>query len=60
VVLAGLRMVLAPMFAGPSMLQVGALIGLVSAGLAVFATLALALGIADWRELWGRLRRQPA
>jgi putative peptidoglycan lipid II flippase len=60
VVLAGLRMVLAPMFAGPSMLQVGALIGLVSAGLAVFAMLALALGIADWRDLWGRLRGQPA
>src|SRR5882762_9738728 len=60
VVLAGLRMALAPMFAGPSMLQVGALIGLVSAGLAVFAMLALGLGIADWRDLLGRLRRQPA
>jgi putative peptidoglycan lipid II flippase len=60
VVLAGLQMALAPMFAGPSMLQVGALIGLVSAGLAVFVVLVLGLGIADWRDLLGRLRRQPA
>src|SRR5882757_8726587 len=60
VVLAGLRMALAPMLAGPSVLQVAALIGLVGAGLAVFAVLGLGLGIADWRDLWGRLRRQPA
>jgi hypothetical protein len=53
-------MALAPMFAGPSVLQVAALIGLVGAGLAVFAVLGLGLGIADWRDLWGRLRRQPA
>jgi putative peptidoglycan lipid II flippase len=54
VVLAGLRMALAPMLAGPSVLQVAALIGLVGAGLAVFAVLGLGLGIADWRDLWGR------
>jgi putative peptidoglycan lipid II flippase len=60
VVLAGLRMAFAPMFAGPSVLQVAALIGLVGAGLAVFVMLGLSLGIADWRDLWGRLRRQPA
>ncbi len=60
VVLAGLRVALTPMFAGPSILQVGALIGLVSAGLAVFAVLVPGLGIADWRDLWERLRRQPA
>ena len=32
----------------------------VCAGLAAFALLALAFGIADWRGLLGRLRRQPA
>jgi len=42
------------------MLQVAALIGLVGAGLAVFAALVLGLGIAEWRDLLGRLRRQPA
>jgi len=41
-------------------LRVGALAGLVGAGLAVFALLALVFGIADWRDLLGRLRRQPA
>ena len=60
VVLGGLRVALAPMFAGPYMLQVAALIGLVGAGLAVFAALVLGLGIAEWRDLLGRLRRQPA
>jgi len=55
-----LRIALAPVFAGPVMLQMGALAGLVCAGLAAFALLALALGIADWRDLLGRLRRQPA
>jgi len=33
---------------------------LVCAGLVTFAALALGLGIADWRDLLGRLRRQPA
>src|SRR5207244_3909073 len=60
VVLGGLRVALAPMSAGPYMLQVAALIGLVGAGLAVFAALVLGLGIAEWRDLLGRLRRQPA
>jgi len=59
-VLVLLRIALAPAFAGPAMLQMSALAGLVCAGLAAFALLALALGIADWRDLLGRLRRQPA
>src|SRR5262245_9350443 len=41
VILAALRIALAPMFAGPFVLQVAALIGLVGAGLAVFAVLGL-------------------
>ena len=60
VVLAAMRVALAPMLAGHAMLQVGALAVLVGAGLATFAALALVLGIADWRDLMGRLRRQPA
>jgi len=59
-VLALLRLALAPAFAGPALVRIAALAGLVGAGLAAFAVLALALGIADWRDLWGRLRRQPA
>ncbi len=59
-VLVLLRIALAPLFAGPVILQMGALAGLICAGLAAFALLALALGIADWRDLLGRLRRQPA
>ena len=55
-----LRMAAAPAFAGPLLLRIAALAGLVSAGLAAFALLALALGIAEWRDLVGRLRRQPA
>jgi uncharacterized membrane protein YphA (DoxX/SURF4 family) len=46
--------------AGPSLVRVGALTALVAAGLAAFALLALAFGVADWRGLLGRLRRQPA
>ena len=60
VVLALLRVALAPALAGPAVLRVGALAGLVGAGLAAFALLALVFGIADWRDLLGRLRRQPA
>jgi len=41
-------------------MRLGALTGLVGAGLASFAVLALAMGIADWRGLLARLRRQPA
>ncbi len=59
-VLAMLRIALAPMLAGPGILQMGALAALVCAGLAAFAMLALGLGLADWRVLLGRLRRQPA
>jgi hypothetical protein len=60
VVLAALRAAIAPMLAGHTILQVGALAVLVCAGLATFTLLALGLGIADWRDLMGRLRRQPA
>jgi putative peptidoglycan lipid II flippase len=60
VILAALRIMLAPMLTGHAMSQVGALAVLVCAGLAAFAALALGLGIADWRDLLGRRRRQPA
>jgi putative peptidoglycan lipid II flippase len=59
-VLAILRAALDPTLAGPAVARVGALAGLVCAGLATFALLSLALGIADWRELLGRLRGQAA
>jgi putative peptidoglycan lipid II flippase len=59
-VLAASRVALAPMLAGPAILQVGALAGLVCAGLVAFAALALGLGIVDWRDLLRRSRRQPA
>jgi putative peptidoglycan lipid II flippase len=59
-VLALLRSALAPALAASSPLRISALAGLCGAGLAAFALLALALGVADWRVLWGRLRRQPA
>jgi putative peptidoglycan lipid II flippase len=55
-----LRLALATALAGPPLIRLGALGGLVGAGLASFAAFALALGIADWRDLLGRLRRQPA
>jgi putative peptidoglycan lipid II flippase len=60
VVLAAMRVALAPMLLGHAMVQVGALAVLVCAGLATFSALALGLGVADWRGLIGRLRRQPA
>jgi len=41
-------------------IRLAALAALIGAGLAAFALLAFALGIADWRNLLGRLRRQPA
>ena len=59
-VLALLRMAAAPAFVAPVLIRIAALAGLVGAGLAVFALLTLVLGIAEWRDLWGRLRRQPA
>jgi putative peptidoglycan lipid II flippase len=60
VVLVLLRGALAAALAGPLFERIAVLAGLVGAGLAVFAGLTLALGVADWRELRGRLRRQPA
>jgi putative peptidoglycan lipid II flippase len=60
VVLALLRSALAPALAGAAPVRIMALAGLCGAGLAVFAILALALGVADWRDLRGRRRRQPA
>ncbi len=58
--LALLRLPLAAAFAGPAPVRIAALLGLIGAGFSAFAVLALALGIADWRDLLGRLRRQPA
>jgi hypothetical protein len=55
-----LRLAAAPALAGPGMIRIAALAGLVGAGFAAFTLLALALGVAEWRDLWGRLRRQPA
>ena len=60
IVLAFLLFALDPALAGPPLFRISALVALVAAGLATFALLTLALGIADWRGLLGRLRRQPA
>jgi putative peptidoglycan lipid II flippase len=60
VVLLALRLVLDPALGGPPAMRISALAGLVCAGFAVFSLLALAFGVADWRNLLGRLRRQPA
>jgi putative peptidoglycan lipid II flippase len=60
VVLVVLRAALSQALAGPPAVRIGALAGLVGAGIGAFAALALVLGIADWRDLLGRLRRQPA
>ncbi len=54
---------LAPALAGPVLLRLGALAGLIASGFCSFALLILALGVTDWRELRGRLMRsggQPA
>jgi putative peptidoglycan lipid II flippase len=58
--LALLRSVMAPALSAAVPLRIAALAGLCGAGLAAFAVLAVAFGVADWRALWGRLRRQPA
>ncbi len=42
------------------MLRFAALAGLIATGLLSFGGLILALGVTDWRELRGRMRRQPA
>jgi putative peptidoglycan lipid II flippase len=55
-----LRIAVGPMLAGSSMLQMGALAGLICAGLTAFTAAAFALGIGEWRDLLGWLRRQPA
>lgn len=58
-----LRLALAPALAGPLMLRLGALTGLVAAGVVIFGALILILGVTDWRELRGQLMRsggQPA
>jgi putative peptidoglycan lipid II flippase len=59
-VLVLLRIWLTPALAAVPLIRIAALAALVGAGLASFALFALALGVADWREMWGRLRRQPA
>jgi putative peptidoglycan lipid II flippase len=59
-VLVLLRIWLAPALAALQPIRVAALAALVGAGLASFGLFALALGVGDWREMWGRLRRQPA
>jgi putative peptidoglycan lipid II flippase len=58
--LVALRLVLDPALAGPPVERLGALAALICTGLFTFAALALAFGVADWRDLRGRLRRQPA
>ena len=62
-ILVALRFVLTPALAGPPLLRLAALAGLIAAGLASFAGLALAFGVTGWRELRGQLARsssQPA
>ena len=59
-VLEVLRIAVAPAFAGPVLVRMMVLVGLIGAGLAAFTALALVLGVADWRDLLGRVRRQPA
>jgi putative peptidoglycan lipid II flippase len=49
-----------PALGGAAAWRIGALAGLVGAGLAAFAVAVIALGVADWRHLLGRGRRQPA
>jgi putative peptidoglycan lipid II flippase len=59
-VLIGLRTALAPLLGEAMLWRLIALAGLVSAGLVAFLLLILALGVIDWRDLRGRLGRQPA
>jgi putative peptidoglycan lipid II flippase len=59
-ILVALRVLLTPALAGPPIIRLGALAGLIVAGLFSFGALILALGVTDWRELRGRIRRQPA
>ncbi|HEX3954838.1 MAG TPA: murein biosynthesis integral membrane protein MurJ [Stellaceae bacterium] len=59
-VLLAARAALDPMLGSPGILQFIALAALVGGGLLAFAGLAIAFGVVGWRELRGRLRRQPA
>jgi putative peptidoglycan lipid II flippase len=52
--------VLEPALAGPLAVRLAALAVLVCGGIAGFFGLALVLGVAEWRDLLRRLRRQPA
>jgi hypothetical protein len=56
----GLEHALAAPLAAGLVAKVAALAGLVGGGLVGFAALALLLGVADWRDLRRRLRRQAA
>ncbi len=60
VVVAALLALFGPALAGPAALRLLALAGLIAAGALCFAALILALGVTDWRELQGQLRRRPA
>jgi putative peptidoglycan lipid II flippase len=60
IVLVASRSLLEPALAGRLAMRLAALGGLVAAGIVSFAALALLLGVARWRELRGRFRRQPA
>ena len=59
-VLIALRLALAPALAGPGLMRVATLAGLIGVGATVFAGLIVALGVTGWRDLRNRLRRQPA
>src|SRR5207244_1982967 len=43
-----------------AVLRLGAVAGWIAAGLFSFGALVLGLGVTDWRELRGRMRRQAA
>jgi putative peptidoglycan lipid II flippase len=60
VVLVLMRSALAPALTAAAPIRITALACLCGIGLTTFGILALALGIADWRALRSRLRRQPA
>jgi putative peptidoglycan lipid II flippase len=55
-----LRAAFGVVLAGPPLLRIAALGGFIAVGLVSFVLFALVLGVTEWRELWGRLRRQPA
>jgi peptidoglycan biosynthesis protein MviN/MurJ (putative lipid II flippase) len=55
-VLIALKLLLAPALGGSALMRLGALAGLIAAGLFSFAALILVLGVTDWREVRGRPR----